>query len=228
MYHEAKTWNPFKGCDFACSYCVPSFQRQSKRQKSLCEDCYKYAPHCHEGRLKTIPGAKIIFVCGNADISFCPLNLSRKIIRRISEHNKRATYKTYYFQSKQPVYFEPLLMEFPENVILLTTLETNRDDGYDVVSKAPLPSERYKQFKALVYPRKVVTIEPVLDFDLELFDTWIKNIAPEYVWFGFNSKPKSVSLPEPTTLKAQELVDSLTAAGIEVRGKTMRGVKLPP
>ena len=48
MYAQAKTWNPFKGCEFDCIYCTPSFQRQSKRQKNLCGDCYAYSPHCHE------------------------------------------------------------------------------------------------------------------------------------------------------------------------------------
>jgi protein gp37 len=52
MYAEAKTWNPFKGCEFGCTYCVPSFQRQSKRQKALCLDCYNYTPHCHAGPLE--------------------------------------------------------------------------------------------------------------------------------------------------------------------------------
>jgi hypothetical protein len=36
MYADAKTWNPFKGCRFDCTYCVPSFQRQAKRQMHLC------------------------------------------------------------------------------------------------------------------------------------------------------------------------------------------------
>ena len=149
MYAEAKTWNPFKGCDFACVYCIPSFQKQSKRQKRLCHDCYNYTPHRHEDRLRRIPSSPVVFVCGNSDISFCPLNFARKIIKHIAEHNARAPYKTYYFQSKKPVYFEPLLHEFPENVILLTTLETNRDQGYDRISKAPCPSVRFEQFKAL-------------------------------------------------------------------------------
>ena len=77
MYAEAKTWNPFKGCRFDCVYCGPSFKKQSKRQKRLCQDCYNYAPHCHEKRLRKIPSAKIIFVCGNADISFCPPSFTR-------------------------------------------------------------------------------------------------------------------------------------------------------
>ena len=79
MYAEAKTWNPFKGCGFDCVYCTPSFQRQSKRQKRLCQNCYTYTPHCHEDRLSKIPSAQIIFVCGNADLSFCPPAFTRRL-----------------------------------------------------------------------------------------------------------------------------------------------------
>lgn len=70
MYAAVKTWNPFRGCEFDCSYCGPSFQRQAKRQKQNCMQCYEDAPHEHPDRLMKIPGADIVFVCGNADISF--------------------------------------------------------------------------------------------------------------------------------------------------------------
>ena len=40
MYADAKTWNPFKGCHFDCTYCVPSFQLQAKRRKNECIKCY--------------------------------------------------------------------------------------------------------------------------------------------------------------------------------------------
>lgn len=227
MYAEAKTWSPFKGCKFDCVYCEPSFKRQSKRQKRRCQNCYNYTPHCHEERLRKIPSARIVFVCGNADISFCPPDFTRRIIARIVEHNSRAPQKTYYLQSKRPAYFEPFLNELPENVILLTTLETNRDEGYELISKAPLPSVRYEQFRSLSYLRKAVTVEPVLDFDLGAFVDWVRSIRPEYVWLGFNSKPQSVKLPEPSETKVQRFAEQLLEAGIEVRGKTLRGVKLP-
>ena len=227
MYAKAKTWNPFKGCRFDCTYCGPSFKKQAKRQKRLCQECYDYEPHCHEARLAKIPTAEIIFVCGNADISFCPRSFTRKIIERIKKHNVRCSYKTHYFQSKKPSYFAPFLADFPENVILLTTLETNRDSGYRAVSKAPPPSERYRQFKALDYRRKVVTIEPMLDFDLRVFGSWIRSLRPEYVWLGFNSKPESVKIPEPPLGKVQKLMETLTRAGIEVRGKKLRGLEVP-
>lgn len=227
MYPEAETWSPFKGCRFDCAYCIPSFQKQAKRQKNLCQKCYNYVPHCHEGRLPKIPSAPIVFVCGNADISFCPPAFTRRIIARIAAHSKRVPHKTFYLQSKRPVYFEQFLKELPENVILLTTLETNRDKGYGAVSKAPLPSVRFKQFKALRFPRKALTVEPILDFDLPTFVDWIRSIRPEYVWLGFNSKPASVQLPEPSESKVQKLADRLLKAGIEIRGKTLRGVTLP-
>jgi hypothetical protein len=224
MYAKAKTWNPFKGCRFDCTYCEPTFKRQAKRQKHNCVKCYGYLPHYHEERLKTIPATEIVFVCGNADISFCEPAFTRRIIERIKQHSERRPGKTFYFQSKRPSYFAQFLSEFPKNVILLTTLETNRDEP--AVSKAPVPSERHRQFKSLDYPRKVVTIEPVLDFDLDVFAGWIRELRVEYVWLGFNSQPQSVELPEPTPEKVQNFMELLTEAGVEVRGKELRGLTL--
>ena len=182
-----------------------------------------YQPHCHEDRLGKIPSASIIFVAGNGDIPFCPPSFTRKIIEAVAQHNSKK--KTFYFQSKRPEYFEQFLPLFPENVILLTTLETNLDAGYEAVSKAPPPSERYRQFKKLKYPRKVVTIEPVMDFDEDVFPQWIVDLKPEYVWLGLNSKPK-VKLPEPTSQKLRKLVKVLVRAGITIREKELRGLEL--
>lgn len=227
MYAEAKTWNPFKGCDFDCTYCVPSFQQQSKRQMHLCGQCYRYEPHTHDDRLLKIPSAEIIFVCGNADISFCPPAFARKIIEAVKMHLVKARKKkTFYFQSKEPAYFRQFLKEFPPEVILLTTLETNRDEGYRKISKAPLPSVRYQHFKSLAYPRKVATVEPVMDFDEDVFPQWLVELEPEYVWLGLNSRPESVTLPEPSEKKLHTLVKVLKNAGVEIRGKALRGLNL--
>ncbi|MDA3790921.1 MAG: hypothetical protein PF503_20800 [Desulfobacula sp.] len=226
MYAEAKTWNPFKGCDFNCSYCKPTFMAQAKRQKHRCIDCYNYTPHYHPERLVKIPSKKIVFVCGNGDISFCDPDYTHRIIHSIVNHNQRCPDKTYYFQSKKPEYFKQFIPCLPSNVILVTTLETNRDQGYAAVSKAPVPSERYQQFLDLNYPRKVVTIEPVMDFDLDVFTNWITNIAPEYVWLGFNSKPGQVQLPEPSEWKLIAFAQALKGAGIQVNGKDLRGLNI--
>ena len=227
MYKEAKTWNPFKGCRFDCSYCEPTFKRQAKRQKNRCSKCYSYTPHYHEDRLAKIPSSAIVFVCGNGDISFCRPSFTRRILAAIKDHNRRCPYKTYYLQSKRPEYFAQFVDELPSNVILVTTLETNRDEGYEKVSKtAPPPSERYRQFLALKYDRKVVTVEPVMDFDLKTFSKWLVAIKPEYVWLGFNSHPKSVALPDPSEAQVKSLMAKLSAKGIRVKGKDLRGVEV--
>lgn len=139
--------------------------------------------------------------------------------------------KTYYFQSKNPVCFTQYLDWFlanQEKIILVTTLETNRDTGYRKISQAPLPTVRFGDFYDLDYLRKVLTIEPVLDFDLEDFVDMVLKLHEqgtlEYVWFGFDSK--NCGLPEPSTEKAQKFVDILQNNGIEVRGKSLREVKL--
>jgi len=225
MYAGTKTWNPFKGCEFDCSYCGPTFKAQAKRQKHNCTECYNYVPHYHPERLVKIPSVQTVFVCGNADVKFCDTDFLKKIIEAIRKHRNKE--KTFYLQSKEPACLEPVLDLLPENVILVTTLETNRDKGYDLVSKAPSPSVRYKQFMKLDYPRKVVTAEPIMDFDLNVFAQWIIKINPEYLWLGLNSHEKSVRLPEPSPEKLYKLAEILLASGIKVRGKSLRDWPMP-
>ena len=49
----------------------------------------------------------------------------------------------------------------------------------------------------------MVTIEPVIEFDLDTMVTWIKNINPVMVWIGYDSKKNK--LPEPDVEKVKEL-----------------------
>jgi len=224
MYDQAKTWNPFKGCGFDCTYCVPSFQRQAKRQKHNCSLCYDYTPHEHPERLSKIPNSPIVFVCGNGDIAFAHPDYVSRTISAILRRNDRCPGQTYYLQSKAPECFARHLRDLPSNVILVTTLETNRDEGYGEISKAPRPSWRYEQFGALDWPRKVVTVEPVMAFDHVPFFNMLVNLSPEYIWIGFNSHPKSMQLPEPTEEDVRLMIDHRRSSGVEVRGRPLRGI----
>ena len=228
MYPETKTWNPFVGCRFGCVYCDPSFKRMLRRVAGRigCCLCYTYDPHYHYSRLFRIPSAPNVFVAGTGDISFCSQKFVKRIFKAIEDHKPRKP-KTYFFQSKNPVIFNLYLDWFKANkdkVVLLTTLESNMVHGG--ISKAPNPINRFQAFYELDYPRKVVTIEPVLDFDINEFSYWMSLLhdqgSLEYVWFGFDSK--NCGLPEPPTGKAQNFVDGLKALGIEVRGKSVRDV----
>lgn len=43
------------------------------------------------------------------------------------------------------------------------------------------------------------------------------------MWLGYNSRPRQVQLPEPSDDKLRELVKVLAYAGLEIRGKDLRG-----
>ena len=110
-------------------------------------------------------------------------------------------------------------LAFPSNVKLVTTLETNWDEGYEQVAKAPLPSERYQQFLGLDYPQKVITTEPILNFDLEEFTSWVVDIGPAYMWVGFNSRARQVQLPEPSVEKLLGFTAALKQDGVQIKAK---------
>jgi hypothetical protein len=227
MYKGVKTWNPFLGCHYECNYCKPSFQRIisnfTKLRGSDCSGCLNYTPHEHPERLKKIPSAQTIFVCGNGDIVFARPEFVKRIIAQIKRHLERCPYKQFYFQTRKPKCLEQYLDDFPkDNVILITTLETNRDEGYNKVSNAPLLSKRYTEFKNLQWERKVVTIEPIMDFDIDIFLDWIISINPETVWIGYNSRPKSVQLDEPPIEKTKKIIDEIRKNNIVVKEKEMR------
>lgn len=219
MYETSvKQWNPFVGCKFNCEYCKTSFQRQAKRQKQNCLKCYEYTPHEHPERLKaslpaTEPG-EFIFTCANADISFCSTVFLNKIVDRI----KKEPAKTFLIQSKNPKTFARI--KFPDNVILGTTIETNRDDIYKKIANAPAPSRRFEAFKVIDHKRKMVTCEPVMDFDLDIMIDWITQLKPELVWIGYDSKKGN--LMEPSREKAESLGNALERKHIRVIYKTMR------
>jgi protein gp37 len=219
MYQlSAKQWNPFKACKFDCTYCKSSFKRQAKRQKHNCIKCYKYEPYTHPDKLtQSLPKTdhmQFIFTCSSADIAFCPTSYLEQILARIQKEPN----KTFLIQSKYPKTFNRIV--FPHNVILGTTIETNRDDLYKGIAKAPSPSQRYADFKAVKHSLKMVTIEPVIDFDLDVMLRWIKDINPCMVWLGYDSGENH--LPEPALQNVKQLHWELSKAGFVVMLKTVR------
>jgi hypothetical protein len=226
MYKDVKTWNPYVGCKYNCVYCKPSFQRMVRRvfecQGKKCTGCRDFLPHEHPDRLsRGIPAGKVIWPCAHGDITFARPEFIEQVIKKTEEYPMRE----FYWQSKNPTCFNQYLKMFPmPDTILLTTLETNRDEGYENISKAPMPSIRYKDFRDLQWPRQIVTIEPILDFDPEILLQWLTEIAPESIWIGYNSKPSSVRLPEPEPSKTIDFIEMLRKSGFVVREKTMRPI----
>jgi DNA repair photolyase len=221
MYKEArKTLNPFVGCNFNCLYCYPSFRRQAKRRKLDCPLCYTYTPHEHIARLGKAPPktkeGEFIFLCDMGDISFA----SPEFRQKLSDWCTMYPDRTFLIQSKNPYCFD--FPQFPGNVILGTTIETNRDELCQHISHAPPPSIRYKAMLSLIHNRKMVTVEPVLDFDLEVLAKMIIDISPWRVYIGYDSHPKQNKLQEPSLDKTESLYSILNSQGLDVRWKLRR------
>lgn len=109
----------------------------------------------------------------------------------------------YLFQSKNPRRFTRFT--FPSDVVLGTTIETNRLYGTDI-SKAPPVGQRAIWMKEISLPR-MVSIEPIMDFDFDILVHWIRQIAPIFVSIGADSKGHN--LPEPSAKKTKALIEEL-------------------
>jgi len=214
-----KQWNPFQGCKYDCVYCDKSFKAQAKRQKQNCIKCYNYEPHYHperlEDRLPISHYMEFIFTCASGDISFCSTEFLNKIVTKM--FSRPCT--QFLIQSKNPITFNRV--KFPKNVIIGTTIETDDDELYSKhnISKAPLPSQRYKDFLSVEHPSKMITIEPIMPFNRELIK-WVENINPIMVWIGYESKGNT--FPGPSYKQFKELCSQISELHIPVILKTIK------
>jgi DNA repair photolyase len=184
------TWNTVKGkCPHACSYC---YMKQEKLNPVRFD----------EKELKTDLGSgNTIFVGSSCDMfaGDIPAQWIYKTINYCKNYDN-----TYLFQSKHPGRF--YYYNFPEKVILGTTIETDRA-GYNY--KAPTVMDRIAEMKC--YKEEgfdvMITIEPVIDFNLERFVKLIHSIKPNWVNIGADSKRHN--LPEPSSEKVKALIAEL-------------------
>ena len=211
--------NFYVGCRHGCRYCVPSFQAQMKRQRKRCDLCYQYVPHPHLGRLlrppPRTPDGSFVFFPSASDWAFIP----RDVAEIAYAYMETWHHRTFLLQTKDPAHVP--LVSIPENAILGTTLETNRPTVD--VSNAPSTASRAYTLSCWS-ARRMVTVEPIMDFDLELFAQMIRSVNPWRVYVGYDSHPRTNHLPEPSLEKTNELVRSLRerGLGIDVRLKSMR------
>ena len=226
MYKEnAKSLNWFVGCNHACIYCIPSFQRQMKRRGKKCLKCYNYEPHAHLERLLKAPpktqGKDFVFFPSSGD----PAYASIKEWETAISYTKQYPNVTFLIQSKDSIVFNHY--QFPDNVILDTTVETNllsfnikgcKYEYYSDISAAPYPIQRLSDFLRVGHKRKGITIEPILCFSNK-FASFIKPLNPEFVYVGYDNH--NCKLPEPTLAQTQQLIEELEKF-TEVRVKTLR------
>ena len=230
MFHlwqdkRIKTWNPFVGCRFNCSYCWA--RRMARRFR--CELCKSFEPHFHPERLSKIPKSGIVFVSDMGDISFAPDSVLGEIVYAIVSVQERHD-AIFFFETKNPSMYVERPYDgwdhgkvlLPSKTIFSTTIETNRDELVRAYSLAPPPSIRAEFMKEITFMRKHVSIEPIMDFDLKTLFKWVTDIEPECVSIGYDNYNNH--LPEPPLPKTLKLIEDLENSGIKVERKTLRGI----
>ena len=200
-------------CPHGCSYCF--VQAMAKRFPAMAEK-YSGSLRLDESALEVRYGkGKTIFIDHMNDL--WAAKVCDDFIKAVLYHCCKWPLNTYVFQTKNPARYSQFLGCLPPNMLLGTTVETNRDYP-DIKGTAPQPLERLLHIKALrpVYST-FVTIEPILDFDALPFLRWIIQANPTFVNIGADSK--GTGLPEPSGEKVLALIAGLRAVGIEIRQK---------
>ncbi len=197
------TKNPLAGeCPHGCSYCST---HSLKKRYVACQAKYSGPLRLEEKILSVSPGKhKKLFIVGQNDLfaEAVPAEYIHRVLAWC-----RTAYNTYLFQSKNPSRFFEFKNEFPVETILCTTIETNR--VYPQMGKTPNPKDRAFAMNDLYHEgfKIYVTIEPIMDFDLEEMSYLIETALPTQVNIGADSKGHN--LPEPSKDKLLALIDEL-------------------
>lgn len=187
------TWNTVKGeCPHGCTYC---YMKRWGEQKPVRFD---------EKELNTDLGSgNFIFVGSSCDLFARPIP-DKWIIDTLNLCGSFHM-NTYLFQSKNPEGFKDFEVYIPLKSRLCTTIETNRH--YEQMGDTPHPSMRSEDMHDLESWQKYVTIEPIMDFDLDEMVNLIRWCNPIQVNIGADSGNNH--LPEPSKEKLLALIGEL-------------------
>ncbi len=204
------TWNPLAGkCPHRCSYCSTNKLMRYPGIRTK----YSGDPRLQDNELQLNLGdGNFIFVAAQNDLfaERIPANIIRKILEHCAKFDNK-----YLFQTKNP----RRLLDFEYELALLnfsicTTIETNRFYK-DVMGGCPLPQERSDMVNEIVHEfgfgfpnkRTYVTIEPIMDFDLDEMNFLIESCLATQVNIGADSGNNN--LPEPSNEKVLDLIQRL-------------------
>ncbi len=191
------TWNPIQGiCPHVCKYCYAKRAQHATGNIRLKENYLK----------DNLGSGRTIFVCSTTDM-FADNVLEDSILRVL--HHCRKFDNKYLFQSKNPQRFNSasIITKFPEKIILGTTIETSYALYTENHSRTSSPWNRANNLSFFRHCEKMVTIEPIMKFDLEGMVMLIKRAKPTWVNIGADSKGHN--LPEPTWDEVMALVAEL-------------------
>jgi len=202
------TWNAIKGkCPHDCSYCY------MKRWGEL------NPPRLDESELKTDhEQGNFIFVGSSIDMfaKDLPYEWVIKTLQYCAKFNN-----SYLFQTKNPHNFNLINAINLNNYALCVTIETNRHYP-EIMRNSPKPVDRGIQFDRIKHDKKYITIEPVMDFDIQDFVNMIKFCEPKQVNIGADSGRNN--LPEPSSEKILELIFELSKFTIVKQKRNLKNI----
>ena len=185
------TGNAIKGkCPHGCTYC---YMKKWGEQAP---------PHLDESELKgDIGSGKFIFIGSSCDMfaEAIPSDWINKVLQYCCQFDNQ-----YLFQSKNPERFFDF--GYPENTVFCTTIETNRFYG-GIMKDSPHPENRAMSMLNLVGFKTYITIEPIMDFDLDILLSMVISCKPDQVNIGADSMGKK--LAEPSKEKILSLIHQL-------------------
>jgi DNA repair photolyase len=192
------TWNPIKGaCPHNCAYCY--MKRWGKQTPA----------HLDERELRTNIGGcghgYFIFAGSSCDIFAS--DIPDEWIKKVFQFIRRYPFAQFLLQSKNPARMLDSLAPADTNIVLCTTLETNR--VYKLfMGNTPSIKERADVFLKMRKSLPLfVTIEPIMDFDLDEFTELIRMLPVVQVNIGADSGNNH--LPEPPKEKILEFISEL-------------------
>ncbi len=187
-------------CIHKCKYCsTQKFYYPVLKKK------YSGIPRLDEKALNENLGHdNFIFIVAQNDLFAEGIHqkFARSILEQCNKYDNE-----YLYQTKNPAGL--LLYEYimPQKSTCCITLETNRYYP-DIMGNCPKPMDRILPFFQLRRFPKMITVEPILDFELKEFVNMIRICSPFQVNIGANSFNK-VKVPEPSKEKLLTLIAEL-------------------
>lgn len=214
-----RTGNPLGGkCPGRCSYCWAQSKKGFARRFNMIK--YTGEARLYDAVLDTRYGeGDFIFVCDMRDL-FSP-DVTRTMILRVFKWIRESPDAEFLLLSKWPTRYLHYLDDFPENAVVGATIETDRRIHISI-SRAPPTVYRIEamQYVAKEIDNRIfLSSEPILDFNIEMFEWKIHKMRPWKVAVGYDNYGNK--LPEPSLEKTEKLIEGLRKF-TEVELKTLR------